>query len=93
MKELLTKFLKPYWKQIVLTIILLSIQAISNLYLPNLNADIINNGVAKSDIPYIIHTGSYMLFVTLLLAFCAVASSYIALLKSRPKLIDILEPK
>ncbi|HOP95413.1 MAG TPA: ABC transporter ATP-binding protein [Dictyoglomaceae bacterium] len=77
MKDLLIKFLRPYWKQLILTILLLSVQAISNLYLPNLNADIINNGVAKSDIPYIIHTGSYMLFVTLLLACCAVASSYL----------------
>ena len=48
----------------------------SNLYLPNLNADIINNGVAKGDIRYILKTGSFMLVVTLLLAACAIASSY-----------------
>ncbi|MDK2903211.1 MAG: ATP-binding cassette, subfamily multidrug efflux pump, partial [Clostridiales bacterium] len=71
------KFLKPYWKQITLAIILLVIQAISNLYLPNLNADIINNGVAKGDIDYIINTGGFMLAVTLLLAICAVASAYL----------------
>ena len=76
MKDLLIKFLKPYGKQIVLTVLLLLLQAISNLYLPNLNANIINNGVAKSDISYIIKTGSFMLLVTLLLAACAIASSY-----------------
>jgi ATP-binding cassette subfamily B protein len=77
MKDLLVKFLKPYWKQITLAIILLVVQAISNLYLPNLNADIINNGVAKGDIDYIINTGGFMLAVTLLLAICAVASAYL----------------
>ncbi len=76
MKDLLIKFLKPYGKQIALTVLLLLLQAISNLYLPNLNANIINNGVAKSDISYIIKTGSFMLLVTLLLAACAIASSY-----------------
>jgi len=64
MKDLFIKFLKPYWKQLTLTIILLSIQAISNLYLPNLNADIINNGIAKGDIKYITNTGLFMLGVT-----------------------------
>ena len=61
MKDLLTKFLKPYWKLIILAIVLLLAQAMSNLYLPSLNADIINNGVAKSDIRYIIKTGGFML--------------------------------
>ena len=76
MKDLLIKFLKPYGKQIALTVLLLLLQAISNLYLPNLNANIINNGVANSDISYIIKNGSFMLLVTLLLAACAIASSY-----------------
>jgi len=78
MKDLFIKFLKPYWKQLTLTIILLSIQAISNLYLPNLNADIINNGIAKGDIKYITNTGLFMLGVTLILAACAIASSYLS---------------
>ena len=77
MKDLLIKFLKPYGKLIVLTIVLLLAQAMSNLYLPSLNADIINNGVAKSDTRYIIKTGSFMLVVTLLLAACTIASSYL----------------
>ncbi len=76
MKDLLVKFLKPYWKQVALTVVLLLLQVMSNLYLPNLNADIINNGVAKGDIRYILKTGSFMLVVTLLLAACAIASSY-----------------
>jgi len=76
MVYLLEKFLKPYWKQIILTIFLILVQAMSNLYLPSLNAAIINNGVAKGNINYIIKTGSLMLVFTLLLAACAIASSY-----------------
>jgi len=76
MKDLLIKFLKPYGKQIILAIVFLLLQIMSNLYLPSLNADIINNGVAKGDINYIIKTGSFMLMVTLLLVTCAIASSY-----------------
>lgn len=76
MRYLLEKFLKPYWKHIVLAILLILVQAMSNLYLPSLNASIINNGVAKGDISYIIKTGGLMLIFTLLLASCAIASSY-----------------
>lgn len=75
MRKLL-RFLKPYWKGIVLIVALLTVQAISNLYLPNLNADIINNGVAKGDIQYILRTGSIMLIVTLLLTGSSVLSMY-----------------
>ncbi len=57
-------------------IALLLVQAISNLYLPDLNADIINNGIAKGDTEYILRTGGIMLLVTLLLAACSVLSVY-----------------
>lgn len=51
-------------------------QAVSNLFLPNLNAKIINEGIAKGDIQYIIHTGGIMLLATLLLAGAAILASY-----------------
>ncbi len=72
----LLQYLKPYRKQLVLVIALLLVQAISNLYLPDLNADIINNGIAKGDTKYILRTGGIMLLVTLLLAACSVLSVY-----------------
>ena len=72
----LLEYLKPYWKQITLVIVLLLVQAMANLYLPNLNANIINNGIAKGDTQYILRTGGFMLLVTLLLALCAVVSVY-----------------
>ena len=76
MTQLLLTYLRPYRKQVSLVIALLAVQAIANLYLPNLNADIINNGVAKGDTGYITSTGALMLVVTLLLAVCAVIAVY-----------------
>lgn len=70
------EYLKPYWKQIILVITLLLVQAIANLYLPNLNASIINEGITKGDIHHILRTGGLMLIVTLLLGLCSVISVY-----------------
>jgi ATP-binding cassette subfamily B protein len=76
MTRLLTRFLRPYRRALVLVIVLLLVQAIANLYLPDLNADIINNGVLKGNTGYIISTGALMLAVTLLLAITSVISVY-----------------
>jgi ATP-binding cassette subfamily B multidrug efflux pump len=76
MLRLLKTYLRPYWKQITLIVGLLLVQAIANLYLPNLNADIINNGVAKGDAPYIMSVGGFMLGVTLLLGTASIVAVY-----------------
>ncbi len=55
---------------------LLFVQAITNLYLPTLNADIINNGVVKGDTHYIMVTGALMLGVTLVLVIATVIAVY-----------------
>lgn len=75
MRELL-KYLRPYWKQVLLVIILLIFQAISNLFLPTLNAAIINEGITKGNLSFIMRTGGIMLLVTLLLAFSSVFATY-----------------
>lgn len=69
-------FLKPYWQQVTLVIVLLLVQAIANLYLPELNADIINDGVAKGDIAYIWRIGGIMLGVTIVVAIISIVSVY-----------------
>ena len=74
--RLLRTYLRPYRRQLVLVVILLTLQAVANLYLPNLNADIVNNGVVKGDVPYIINVGAVMLVVTLLLAVFAIIAVY-----------------
>ncbi len=76
MTRLLVRFLRPYRLALALVIVLLLVQAIANLYLPDLNADIINNGVVKGDSGYILSTGGFMLGVTLLLAVASVVAVY-----------------
>ena len=78
MTRLLATYLRPYQRRLAVVVALLTIQAIANLYLPNLNADIINNGVVKGDIGYIERTGAIMLGITLLLALCAVVAIFIS---------------
>jgi ATP-binding cassette subfamily B multidrug efflux pump len=59
--RLLLTFLRPYRGPVLTVVVLVLAQSIANLYLPNLNADIINNGVSKGDIGYIWRTGGLML--------------------------------
>lgn len=73
---LLKTYLKPYWKQLIFVMVLLLIQAIANLYLPELNAEIINEGVAKGDTDFIARTGALMLGVTLVLGVISIISVY-----------------
>ncbi len=72
MISLFRAFLPRYRWPILLVVVLLLVQAIANLYLPELNADIINNGVAKGDTDYILRTGGFMLVVTFALAVAAI---------------------
>jgi len=76
MIRLLRTYLRPYSGQLALVMVLLLAQAMTNLYLPSLNADIINNGVAKGDIAYILRIGAIMLGVTVLMGVTAVVGVY-----------------
>jgi ATP-binding cassette subfamily B protein len=76
MIRLLRERLRPYWRRIVVVLALLLVQAIANLYLPTLNADIINNGVVTGDTAYILRTGGLMLGVTLVFVLAAVVAVY-----------------
>jgi ATP-binding cassette subfamily B multidrug efflux pump len=75
-RPLLTQFLRPYRRQLVVVLVLLLLQAMGNLYLPSLNADIINNGVLTGDLGYIVRVGAVMLVVTLLVGTFAVVGVY-----------------
>lgn len=74
--RLLRTYLRPYLREVAIVVVLVTIQSIANLYLPNLNADIINNGVAKGDIPYIWRTGGLMLAVTVGMGIISVFGVY-----------------
>ncbi len=73
---LLRTYLAPYRGALAIVIGLLLVQAIANLYLPELNADIINNGVVRGDTDYIVRTGGFMLAVTFALGIAAIIGVY-----------------
>src|SRR5215472_11099237 len=61
----LLRFMKPYQALLVLIVVLAFAQAMANLYLPNLMANIVDNGIVKGDTGYIWRVGGIMLLVTL----------------------------
>ena len=74
--KLLRQFLRPYWPQLCGVIVFQLAQSIASLYLPTLNADIIDNGVAQADTGYIVRIGAVMLAITLLQVVCALIAVY-----------------
>ena len=76
MRRVLARFLRPYRGQILVVVALLLGQSLANLYLPTLNADIIDNGIAKGDTHYIVTVGGLMLLVTLLMGAASVVAVY-----------------
>jgi ATP-binding cassette subfamily B multidrug efflux pump len=74
--RLLRNYLRPYTREVVIVVVLVLIQTIANLYLPNLNADIINNGVVKGDVPYIWRTGAIMLGIAVVQGCIAIIAVY-----------------
>jgi len=76
--QILKRYLRPYKKQVYLILLMLLIQAIASLYLPNLNADLINNGVAKGNIGYIWHIGEIMLASSALVLGASVLLAFLS---------------
>jgi len=74
----LLRFMKPYRWTVALVLVLAFAQAMANLYLPKLMADIVDNGIVKGDNGYIWRTGGIMLLITLGGVICAVIGSFFA---------------
>ncbi len=77
MTALLRTYLRPFGAQLVLVMGLLLIGAIGNLYLPDLQGEIIDNGVVKGDTDYILRVGGLMLLVTAVVGLTAIAAVYV----------------
>ncbi|MQY26857.1 ABC transporter ATP-binding protein [Nocardia aurantia] len=75
--RLLRTFLAPYRAQLAGVVVLQLISVIAMLYLPSLNADIIDNGVTKGDVSYIWTTGLWMLLVSGVQIVASAASVYL----------------
>ncbi|MCA4135268.1 ABC transporter ATP-binding protein [Arthrobacter sp. M4] len=74
--QLLLRFLRPHQRLLIAVVVFQLAQSIASLYLPTINADIIDQGVAKGDTAYILGMGSIMLFITLLQIACSVIAVY-----------------
>src|SRR6266704_3251813 len=72
----LFRLLRPFRILIFFVFVLVFLQSLANLYLPTLTADIVNNGIVKGDINYILRVGGVMLLVTIAGTICAVAGSF-----------------
>ncbi|AWB88839.1 ABC transporter ATP-binding protein [Salinibacterium hongtaonis] len=74
--KILRRYLAPHRSLLIGVVVFQLAQSLASLYLPSLNADIIDNGVARGDIGYIFRLGGVMLLVTLLQVACAVTAVY-----------------
>jgi ATP-binding cassette subfamily B multidrug efflux pump len=74
--RLLRMYLRPYAGNLSMVVVLQLIGTIASLYLPSLNAEIIDNGVAKGDTGYIMGTGGWMLGVSLVQVVCTISAVY-----------------
>ena len=74
--RLLREFLRPYARALATLSALQLVATIASLYLPRLNADIIDLGVTVGDTSYILRTGALMLAVSGLQVLCTIAAVY-----------------
>ena len=75
--QIVRTHLSPYKREIYVVVVLQLIATIASLFLPSLNADIIDNGVVRGDTGYIIRMGGWMLAVSLIQIAGTIAAVYL----------------
>lgn len=73
-----TKFIKPFTMAIITVVVLMLLQSLSELYLPKLMADIVDNGIVNGDTGYILRIGGFMIGVASVGTLLTVMASYIS---------------
>ncbi|HET6209967.1 MAG TPA: ABC transporter ATP-binding protein [Jatrophihabitans sp.] len=76
LSRLLLNYLRPFRSWLLVVLLLQLVQTIAGLFLPSLNADIIDRGIAAGNTGYIVSTGAVMLAVTLLQICCSIGAVY-----------------
>lgn len=76
--RLLARHASSYWPAILAVVVFQLITTLATLYLPDLNAAIIDKGVAQGDVPYIWRTGGVMLAAALVQVVAAVVAIWFA---------------
>ncbi|GII24647.1 ABC transporter ATP-binding protein [Planosporangium mesophilum] len=74
--RLLRTYLRPYVRPLSAVVLLQLVGTMASLYLPSLNADIIDKGIAQGDTGYILRTGGWMLLVSAVQIACAIVAVY-----------------
>ncbi|MFD5946975.1 ABC transporter ATP-binding protein [Streptomyces collinus] len=74
--RLLRTYLRPYQRPIALLVLLQFLQTCATLYLPTLNADIIDQGVVNGDTGYILGYGGLMIGISLVQVVCNIGAVY-----------------
>jgi ATP-binding cassette subfamily B protein len=74
--RLLRDQLRPYKGLLGVVVVLQLVGTMASLYLPSLNADIIDKGIAAGDTDYILRVGGWMLFVSAVQIVCSIAAVY-----------------
>ena len=72
--RLVRTYLRPYAAPLAAVVALQFVGTMAALYLPSLNADIIDNGVVTGDTGYIVRHGGLMLAVSLVQVVCSIAA-------------------
>ena len=73
---LLRQYIRPYRRLVAVLMVLQLISTLATLYLPTVNAAIIDDGVAKGDTATIVRLGAVMLAVTGLQVLCSIGTVY-----------------
>lgn len=74
--RLIGQFLRPHWGLVSAVAVLQVLQSAASLYLPELSAEIINQGVATGNAHFILSTGAVMLAVAFAQIACAFAAVF-----------------
>jgi ATP-binding cassette subfamily B multidrug efflux pump len=74
--RLLRQYLRPYGRPLLAVVLLQLVGTMASLYLPSLNADIIDKGIATGDTGYIVRIGGWMLLVTAVQMVCSIVAVY-----------------
>lgn len=74
----LLKGLKPYSVSVLGVLILVFISTMTDLWLPDLMSEIVDTGIVKGDIAFILGRGGIMLLVALLGTICIIGSSFLS---------------
>src|SRR5882672_2200474 len=74
--RLLRRYLRPYGRQLATIVALQLLGTIASLFLPSINGDIIDRGVATGDATYVLEAGGIMLAIAAFQIACSIAAVY-----------------